>query len=101
MALVATIVVRALMTWNAPVRVWIAVAPAMPSAPAISPVTNNAVEQLQRPSRLERQAQVPAELETAAVRIHHPREVEPARRPARIAAVRVAREYHAHRFEIL
>ena len=42
MALVATIVVRALMTWNSPLRLWMPTAPVMRSpSPRRSPVTNS------------------------------------------------------------
>ena len=45
-------------------------------------------------------AQLPAEFQPAAVRMHDAGEIEPAGRTARIAAVIVAGEGHAHRFEV-
>ena len=70
-----------------------------PDGPPRSPVTNSrsssATPFSSSASRSRQQI-----FEAAAVRTHHPRQIEAAGRPARIFAVGVAREFHAHRLEI-
>src|ERR1700751_945569 len=90
-ALVQTMVVRAAIAWNAPVRGWIGTA-----AVDVAHQCGDEMPVEQRDAgRLDRPAQLPAELEPAAFGIEHAREVEPARWPARIAAVLGARKAHA------
>ena len=101
MALVATMVARALMTLNSPVRLLMPTAPVMRSpAAAHQPGDEQPVDQLHALA-LQREPQLPGEFEPAALRIHHAGEIEPARRPALVGALLVAAEMHAHRLEVL
>ena len=101
MALVATIVARALMTLNSPVRLLMPTAPVMRSPAAThQPGDEQPVDELHALA-LEREPLLPGEFEPAAFRIHHAGEIEAARRPALVAALLVAAEMHAHRLEVL
>jgi len=94
-------VARALMAWNAPgAAVDADGAGDAAAAAAEQSGDEQAVDELHALG-LERAPQRPGEFEPAAFRIHHPREVEAACRPALVAAVLVARELHADGFEVL
>jgi hypothetical protein len=73
MALVATIVARALMTLNSPVRLLMPTAPVMRSEPPrINPVMNSRIDQLHAVA-FEREPELPGEFEPAPLPDTSPR----------------------------